>query len=81
MFEKEIFVKNSKVDNLLECIYPEYESLSAKRFRYKVKKQNDGILFKISADDNVALKTAISSIEKLVRIFEKVSNLNCGENV
>ncbi|MFW6230622.1 MAG: KEOPS complex subunit Pcc1 [Nanoarchaeota archaeon] len=66
-----ITIEDTDSDALYRCMIPEKRALNAKRFRYRMEKQEDKLVFHIEADDTVALRAARSSITKLVRVFKK----------
>ena len=75
MLKENITINNVDVDKFYIAMKPEIDGLNAKRFRYDVVKDDDKIIFKISADDDVAMKAAKSSIEKLYTVYKKMQVL------
>lgn len=55
---------------LYECF--QAEILKGDRAGVELKKRDDCLLFKIEADDSVALRAIINSITKLLTVYEKM---------
>lgn len=78
---KKIVIKGIDARKFHECVISEHKALNAKRFSYDLSFDDNEVTFDVSAMDSTAMKAAESSIAKLEKIFRKMKNISCGENV
>ena len=67
-----MLVETAYPRELMSAIMPEELNLDASRFNWSASTVDDGVLFKMSAKDKVAMKAARSSVGRLVSVFNKV---------
>ena len=63
-----------KDDAIIAGFQPEDKAIG-ERARYSITKKGNEILFKIYADDAVALRAAFNSITKMLAIAEKIKDV------
>jgi len=68
--------KDIDIHALYKSLLIERKSHKSDRSSYTIKKEDDNILFEITADDAVALRTTFNSITKLLSIFEDIKCLD-----
>ncbi len=73
-YSASIIVKGNP-GNIYKCFFPEAKHLKSNRSDYKIEKNKEGVLFKISADDSVALRATLNSITKLLTVYEKLEKI------
>jgi len=56
---------------IYECFQTEQKEQD--RSKFKIKKEKDGVLFLVEAEDSVALRATLNSITKLLTVYEKIS--------
>ncbi len=63
-----------------EIIYDcfQTEQKEQDRSRFKIKKEKDGVLFLVEANDSVALRATLNSITKLLTVYEKIRSVKNG---
>lgn len=61
------------VESLYKIVLPEISK--GKRAELKVKKFKDHLLFEVKAKDSTALRTGLSSVSKLIQIYEKMKGV------
>lgn len=79
MLSETIIIADVDVDTFYASMQPEVSALDAKRFSYTMKKKDENIIFKIKAQDDIALKAATSSIQKLTTVFKKMDVFKNGK--
>lgn len=75
MLSKEIIFSDVDVDKFKICMLPELNALNAKRFSYNMITKDGNVIFNIKASDDVAMKAAKSSIDKLHTVFKKMEGI------
>ncbi len=75
MLEDELLVETVHHRELMSSIRPEELNLDASRFTWTASLVDNGVLFKISARDKVAMRAARSSVNRLVSVFDKISGI------
>lgn len=73
MLEATISVDDEK-GLLLKCFAAEEKDIKGKA-SYAVKSQKGKAVFEITAEDSVALRTALNSITKMLTVIEKTKRL------
>ena len=58
---------------ILECFKPETQKQD--RSEFDIKEEKDGVVFKIKAEDSVALRATLNSITKLLTTYEKIEEI------
>jgi len=63
-----------------EVIYDCFKSEQKEqdRSRFQIKKEKDGVLFLVEANDSIALRATLNSITKLLTVYEKVRSVKNG---
>lgn len=61
---------------IYECFQPEQKEQD--RSRFEIKKEKDGVLFLVEANDSVALRATLNSITKLLTVYEKIRSVKNG---
>ena len=60
-------------DKIMDCFKPELSD--KKRSNFSISKKEGYVLFKIDADDSVALRATLNGITKLLTVYEKMEGL------
>ncbi|MBW2977363.1 hypothetical protein KY331_00815 [Candidatus Woesearchaeota archaeon] len=61
---------------IYECFQSEQKEQD--RSRFKIKKEKEGVLFLVDADDSIALRATLNSITKLLTVYEKTGSIKNG---
>ena len=68
-------------DGDLEKLFvPELKALNMARSTCKMKKNNDSLVFDVEANDSVALRATLTSITKVVTVFENAKEVLHGKS-
>ncbi|MBN1175770.1 hypothetical protein JXA48_03930 [Candidatus Woesearchaeota archaeon] len=68
-------VKEAETEKLLKLFAPEDKELSNSRAKYSIEKNNLDLIFKVEAQDAVALRAVLTSITKTLDIYEQIKKL------
>lgn len=61
---------------IYECF--QVEQKEQDRSKFEIKKEEDGVLFLVEANDSVALRATLNSITKLLTVYEKIKGIKNG---
>jgi tRNA threonylcarbamoyladenosine modification (KEOPS) complex Pcc1 subunit len=59
------------VHNIQKLFEAEEKAFDNQRAGYELKKNKDALVFKITAEDSIALKAVLNSITKLLIVYDK----------
>jgi len=60
---------------LIRKVFASEDNIIRDKAKYTVKKTANGVSFGISAEDSVALRTALNSITKVLTVIEKTKQI------
>jgi len=63
-------------ETIYECFQSEQKEQDRSKFR--IKKEKEGVLFLVEADDSIALRATLNSITKLLTVYEKIKEIKNG---
>ncbi len=75
MIKGNIFFKENNPDKILDIFRPEQDSLNTERFSYNIEIVDNGVQFNLTARDEVGYKIVDSSIKKLLKVYDKIKQL------
>jgi len=64
-------VMDGDPDNIEKLFLAEEKAFANKRACYEIQKQKDKAIFKVSAQDSIALRAVLNSITKMISVYEK----------
>lgn len=74
-YESSIVVNTTLATELHESLMSETEKSTDKRASWTMEKEDNKLIFKITAKDSVALRAVLNSITKLITVFEKAREI------
>ena len=79
-FNAQIEVFDQKPERLVMAFAAELRNPKRDRSNYTLSKTKRGVIFKIEAEDSVALRATLDSIMKLLIVYEKMNDISSGKN-
>ncbi len=73
MIKAKIEIKDN--GQIMKVFEPELKKSTGERASYKIKKNNDNIIFDIESKDFVALRAILNSITKLLEVNFKINQI------